>query len=140
MCLGGRGRGTPPPMHLIRPSSPSRMLPISSVSMQLLSLKVEYYFAPGSSTSCVDVVCINASLCINAACVYFAILQRNSLPRASTSASLTRRCGELTEAASVYKGILKCRAHGDQQLGVLAEILTQCCAEVAFCSQTNTVI
>jgi hypothetical protein len=45
--------------------------------MQLLNLKVEYYFATGRSTSCVDVICINASLCITAAgthCIYLTFL------------------------------------------------------------------
>lgn len=95
------------------------MHPISFKFMQLLSLNVEYYFAPGSSTSCVDVVCINASLCINAAgapCIYFTFMKRTSLSIASTSVFLSLQYGNLIDFASVYKRIMKPRNDWFQQL------------------------
>lgn len=95
------------------------MPPVGSKCTQLLSLKVEYYFVPGSSTSCVHFVCINASLCINSAEVpriYFTFMKRNSLSIASILMSLTLQYGNLIDFAAVYKRTIKPRNYWFQQL------------------------
>lgn len=101
------------------------MPPVGSKCTQLLSLKVEYYFVPGSSTSRVHFVCVNASLCINSAEVphiYFTFMKRNSLSIASTLMFLTLQYGNLIDFAAVYKRTIKPRNYWFQQLSCEMEL------------------